>query len=313
MYSCKRAQFGYPRRGHRDPVVRRQGQVLGDHPHRHRVGGHLRAREAQVPPHLGLLSVKVVGHEPASRQHRAVGTRPAEFQHHGLPVGVAMQDAVAGDRARGGDHHQRVAGVGFRQLVPRRGQPALLLRTAGVAARQRNPVGVEAVGQRHRRAVDAGRFQLGRRVPVVVGTGLRHDVSRIASARVRSGTPLGVNPVGLTPPSGAQRPVIVRLPRFDRRHEPCVAVRLDEHVVGQTAASAELAQVVPGIGVGGVLTDDAGHHRADEHQRHEAGRQRDRRRRQRPRQPALARGWCPRSAARPRRPRQSRTGRKRLC
>ena len=35
------------------------------------------------------------------------GAGLAVFQDHGLPVGVPVQHAVAGDLARGGHHHQR--------------------------------------------------------------------------------------------------------------------------------------------------------------------------------------------------------------
>ena len=169
--------------------------------------------------------------------------------------------------------------VGGRQLVPRRGQLALLLRAGGVAAEHRNPLRVKAVRQRHGRAVDAGGLQLGRRVPVVVGAGLvRVHHHRLGDGVVRYS--VGAEADRVRAAQRSQRSVV----SGQRRHEARVGVRLDQHVVGQPAATGEGPDVRRAVGEGGVLPDDADRHRRDEDQRHEAGGERDRRHGQRARQ-----------------------------
>ena len=66
-----------------------------------------------------------------------------------VPVGVRVQHAVARNGACRCHDNQGMGVVGSRQLVPRGGQLALLLRTIDIGARNRDPHGVEAVGQRH--------------------------------------------------------------------------------------------------------------------------------------------------------------------
>ena len=110
----------------------------------------------------------------------------------------------------------------------------------------------------------------------------------IASATVWFGTPLGVKPTGLLPPSGPSGRRKFDRAAGPRLHEAGVGVGFDQDVVGQPAATGEGADVGQAVGERRVLPDDADRHRGDEHQRHEAGGQRDGRGGQRARHPTLA-------------------------
>ncbi len=197
-----------------------------------------------------------------------------------------MQHAVAGDLARGGHHDQRMPVVRLRQEIPRRDECALLLCAGGVGACQRYPGGIEPIGQRHRRTIDARTRQLGRRIPVVVGAGLvgfHHD--RLGHRVFRYAVGREADRVDSTQRAqGAPRTRIA----VQRLHETRIGIRLDEYVVGQSAAADKRPHVGPAVGVGRVLSHDPGHHGRDEHRRHETGHDRYRGCRQRADQPPFA-------------------------
>lgn len=186
----------------------------------------------------GRGRTEVIGLDSAGSHRSAVGAGPAVFEDNRLAVGPVVEDAVPGDGPGGGDHHQRMAGARWRQPVPSRCQHALLLRVAGVAARHRNPRGVQLVRQRNCRAVDTRLAQRERTSQSwsTPGIGL---LTRIASATIFSGNPSGENPTGPVPPSGPDRSRNCR----ERGQEAGVGIRFDQNVIGESAAPGERPDV----------------------------------------------------------------------
>ena len=103
------------------------------------------------------IGPEVVGHQPARGHRSAVRARTRVLQFDGLTVGVPVEHAVAGDGARGGDHHQRMRVVRL-EAVDTMPRPVVLccLRALDVACPPPEPArGRGRTGSGDRRPVDA--------------------------------------------------------------------------------------------------------------------------------------------------------------
>ena len=105
-----RPQLRHPRRGDRDPVARRERNILGHNAYRDRVGGNLVTGESQVAPRRD--GPEVVGHQSARGNRRAVRSGKRVLQFDRLPLGPPVEHAVAGDGARSRDDHKGVRVLG---------------------------------------------------------------------------------------------------------------------------------------------------------------------------------------------------------